>query len=435
MKQGTYINRAVMLLLFLALAAYLGVYAWQSLRDPYTSTLCYAYTVDDAAETTGWVVRQEVLLGEELLPEQSGLVDILPQEGERVAAGETVAVVYRDAEALERKSQIRQLTLELEQLEYSLRQDSGGGDTARLDKDILAAIVALRGNTAAEDFSRLEESSMELKSLVFRRGYTYSNNAESVEGIQAMIREVSARLNALRSASGQETTRLRAPVPGLYSGQVDGLENLLTPEGVGALAPSDLDRLRPDAAADSPGRVGRLITGSRWYFAAPLSEADAARLTKGKQVTVRFSRDFTGDVPMLVERIGPPEKGRVAVVLSSTRSLSQVTLLRRQTVELIFDSADGIRVPKTALRVEETSVTDRDTGAQTPLRQTGVYAVVGAQAEWKPVSILAEEEDFFLVEPAPFQNERNTSETKKALRAGDEIILNAENLYDGKVVK
>lgn len=429
MKQGTYINRAVMLLLFLALGAYLGIYAWQSLRDPFTSTLCYAYTVDDAVEATGWVVRQEVPL-----PEQSGLVDILPEEGEKVAAGETVAVIYRDAEALERKSQIRQLSLELEQLEYSLRQDNGG-DAARLDQDILAAIVELRGKTAAEDFSRLEENAMELKNLVFRRNYTYSNNTESVESIKAMIKDVSARLTALQSVSGQETTRVRAPVPGVYSGQVDGLEQVLTPETVMELTPSQLDKLRLEVSQNGEGQTGRLITGSRWYFAAPLAEADAARLTEGKQVTVRFSRDFTGDVSMLVERIGPPENGRGAVVFSSTRSLSKVTLLRRQTVELIFDSADGIRVPKAALRVEDKTVTDKDTGAETVVKQPGVYAVVGAQAEWKPVSILAEEEDFFLVEPAPFRNEQNTNETKKALRPGDEIILNAENLYDGKVVK
>lgn len=430
MKQGTYINRLVMLLLFLALVAYLGVYAWQSLRDPFSSTLCYAYTVDDAVEATGWVVRQEVPL-----PGQTGLVDILPEEGEKVAAGETVAVIYRDAEALERKSQIRQLTLELEQLEYSLRQDNAGSDAARLDQDILSSIVALRGSTAAEDFSRLEESTMELKNLVFRRSYTYSNNTESVESIKAMIKDVSARLIALQSASSQETTGVRAPVPGVYSGQVDGLEGVLTPESVMELTPSGLDKLKLDANQSGEGQIGRLITSSRWYFAAPLTEAEAARLTEGKQVTVRFSRDFTGDVSMLVERIGPPENGRVAVVFSSTRFLSKITLLRRQTVEIIFDSADGIRVPKAALRVEDKTVKDKETGAESVVKQPGVYAVVGAQAEWKPVTILAEEEDFFLVEPAPFQNEQNTNETKKALRAGDEIILSAENLYDGKVVK
>lgn len=429
MKQGTYINRLVMLLLFLALAAYLGVYTYQSLRDPFTSTLCYSYTVDDKVEATGWVVRQEVPL-----PRQEGLVDILPDEGEKVAAGETVAVIYRDAEALDRKGQIRQLELELEQLEYSLRQDSNGSDAARLDQDILAAMVELRGSTAAEDYSRLEENAMELKNLVFRRNYTYSNNTESVESIKAMIKAVSAELSALKSVSSQESTGLRSTIPGIYSGQVDGLELVLTPESILEMRPSDLDALKSGGDSEAEGQTGRIITSSRWYFAVSLAEADAKRLAEGDRVTLRFSRDFTGDVTMEVAQLSEPENGRVAAVLTANRRLSDITLLRRQTVEIIFDTTDGIRVPKAALRLQEETQTDEN-GAQTQVQQPGIYAVVGAQAEWKPVTILAEGEDFFLVKPAPFKNDQDTKETKKALRSGDEIIVNAENLYDGKVVK
>ena len=36
MKQGTLINRIVMLLLLAAVLVYLGVSAWRSFRDPYT---------------------------------------------------------------------------------------------------------------------------------------------------------------------------------------------------------------------------------------------------------------------------------------------------------------------------------------------------------------------------------------------------------------
>ena len=63
------------------------------------------------------------------------------------------------------------------------------------------------------------------------------------------------------------------------------------------------------------------------------------------------------------------------------------------------------------------------------------HAMVGAKAEFKPVTILAEGEDFFLVESAPFQNPDNTAETKRALRSGDEIIVRAEDLYDGKILR
>lgn len=430
MKQGTIINRVVMTILFLALAAYLGVYAYRSLTDPFTSGLCYSHTVDDAVEATGYVVRAE-----QTLPVQSGIVDILPDEGEKVAAGETVALVYQDASALERKSEIRQLELELEQLEYSLRRDADNSDAAKLDQSIFSSMVALRGATAGGDYSRLEENAMELKNLVFRRNYTYSNNTESVEGISAMVREVSARLNGLKSAAGLDTVSVRVSQPGIYSGQVDGFESLLTPQSVMDLTPSGLDRLAPLPVTGGEGQTGKLITNSRWYYVAALTEAQAQRLLEGRQVKVRFSRDFTGEVSMLVEKIGAPEKGRVAVVFSSTRFLSQVTLIRKQTVEIIFDSVTGIRVPKAALRVREKTVTDPETKAESVVQERGVFAVVGMRAEWKPVTILAEEDDFFLVSPAPFENEQQLSETKKALRAGDEIILTAENLYDGKVVK
>ena len=53
MKQGTLINRIVMLLLLAAVLVYLGVSAWRSFRDPYTLVLSYAYTVDDSHRLSG----------------------------------------------------------------------------------------------------------------------------------------------------------------------------------------------------------------------------------------------------------------------------------------------------------------------------------------------------------------------------------------------
>lgn len=420
MKQGILITKIVMTLLFLALAAYLGVYAYHSFTDPFTSTLSYLHTVDDAVETTGWVVREE-----QALPRQTGVVDILPEEGEKVAKGQTVAVVYPDEAAMERKNEIRRLELELEQLEYSRRQDNGGSDAAWLDQEILAAMIELRRSTAAGDYTGLDNDAMDLKNLIFRRSYTYTNNVENVEAIHTMISSVSAQLSELKKQTSRQTTGVTAPVSGTYSGQVDGLEGVLTPEAVFQLTPSGLDGLRLPEAAQDAGQTGKLITASQWYFVTGLPLEEAERLTRGQKVTLRFSRDFSGEVEMKVAQVGQAENGRAAVVLSSTKSLSQITLLRRQTVELIYESTTGIRVPKAALRLME------EDGVQT----TGVYAVVGVQAEWKPVSIVAEEEEFFLVTPAPFENEENLTEVKKALRAGDEIIVTAKNLYDGKVVR
>ena len=131
---------------------------------------------------------------------------------------------------------------------------------------------------------------------------------------------------------------------------------------------------------------------------------------------------------MTIERVGDPENGQCAVVLSSDKYLADTTLLRRQTVELVFDSVTGVRVPKEAIRVEQRTVTDEETGEESQASVTGVYALVGEQAEFKPVTILKQGDTFTLVEAA------DTSD-RKGLRAGDIVIVAAEDLYDGKVIQ
>lgn len=429
MKHETAMTRLTMLLLFLGLAAYFGIYTYNSLSDPFTSVLCYTRRVDKAVEVTGYVIREE-----QILPEQSGVVDILPNEGEKVAVGETVATVYKDASALDQKLEIRQLELELEQLEYSLRQDSANGDVARLDQDIITAMVELRANIAVGDLSHLEEDALELKSMVFHRNYTYNNNAESVESITAMIRSVSSELQQLKRQTASATKNVTAAVSGIYSGQVDGYETVLTVEDLADMTIADLEGVRP-LQVDEQTQVGKLITSSTWYFAVPLTAEDAEALCVGDTLSLRFSREDIGEIPVTVERVSQPENGRVLVIVSSDQQLSRVTLLRQQTAELILESTTGIRVPKAAIRVEETTSTDDETGEEIVTQQTVVYAVVGMRAERKPVVILAEEDDHFLVEPLPVENAQNTTALKKSLRAGDEVIVTAKDLYDGKVVK
>ena len=423
MKQGTLLNKFVMLVLAAAVVIYLAVYAWNSFSDPFTTVLCYAYTVDDAVETTGFLVREETVI-----PGQGGTVELLPSEGERVARGEAVAVLYQSTAALERSKELSRLTLELEQLRYSLGRDDTTGDSARLSEEVVDAISSLRASVASGDLTGLEDQALNLRSLVYQREYIFEEDG-SMDALEAAISAKEAEIAALESQSAADTTRIRVNEPGIFSGYVDGYESLLTPAMLETITPSGLDALAAQRVQEDESAVGKLITDSTWYFACALGEEDAGQLIEGHTITVRFSRDWSGEVEMTVESVGEPENGRSAVVLSSTRFLSDTTLLRRQTVELVFDSVEGVRIPKKALRVEQQTVTDPETGEESQVSVTGVYALVGAQAEFKPVTVLSEEEDYCLVQP-----ETPSDGARKILRAGDEIILTAEELFDGKVV-
>ena len=383
MKQGSLNGKIVMLLLLAAVVVYLAAAAWRSFRDPFTTVASYSYTVDDSLEATGFLVREE-----QVLTNAGGVVELLPQEGEKVARGGTVALVYQDSSGLERRQQLQQLELEKEQLEYALeRTGAGGGDASQLTGQVLDAIAELR----------------------------------------AALSDVNSQISALSSQAAQSTRSITAGQSGVFSGYVDGYEGVLTPQALETLTPAGLDALAGQAAGEDPAAVGKLITDTTWSFACALPQEEAERLVEGRAVTVRFSRDWSGEISMTVERVSEPESGRCAVVLSTDKYLSDTTLLRRQTVELVFQSLTGVRVPKQALRVEEQTVTDPETEEETTVQVPGVYTLVGEQVEFKPVTVLEQGDTFALVEAA--------ASGRAALQPGDVVVVAAEDLYDGKVIQ
>ena len=94
---------------------------------------------------------------------------------------------------------------------------------------------------------------------------------------------------------------------------------------------------------------------------------------------------------------------------------------------MIFDSDTGIRVPKIALRMVTNVKTDPETGETTEEQKVGIYVLTAGKAEFKAVEILAEGEDFYLVQ--------SVDQGKKRLRTGDEVIVQATDLYDGKLLE
>ena len=431
MKQGTLITKIVMFILLGAVVLYLAISAVQSLTDPFSTTLAYQDVLDDSIELTGVVVREE-----QALSGGSGIMDILPDEGERVASGETVAVLYQSQEALDRKKKIQTLELELEQLTYALKNGGNLSDAAKLEQQIISSILTLRSNMAKGDLSSLESDTLTLRMQVLQRDFAYSASGDSASVLTQSITDREEQIDSLKTQLSSASTSIRAPRSGLFSGQADGLETTLTPAALEHITADQLNRL--PSGAVSTEHVGKLITGDRWYFAAVVNPAAAQRLQVGDSIVAAFSRDYTGEVTMTVERIGREEDAGCVLVLSADHNLKEVTLLRQQTVDLIFKRYSGIHIPKQALRMETVSVTDAETGLKSEEQVLGVYAVVGAQAEFKPVDIVREGSDYYLVAPSAesaYFHSFSASEARlRFLRAGDEIIVTAADLYDGKVV-
>lgn len=420
MKQGTFINKLVIGAISLTILSYMGYAFMQGLTQPFRTVLSYPYQVNDTVETTGYVVREEMVIYG-----ATDLMDIEPAEGERVAVGGIIAYLYQDTTALDRRQELDRLTLDLEQYQFALTAGVNGWDNTVLDEGILDTAIQIKTSVAQGDLTALESQSLLLSSLLIRREYAYNGESDVLE---LLIEDTQAQINALQLNAYRDTAVIRATQSGLYSALTDGFESRLSPSQVEDLTPALYNTLTSNLPQAPSDAVGKVITSNKWQFITLLDQEDASRLVEGKTITVRFSRDWSGEVPMKVVHLSSPSNGQVAVTLESDRYLDQITLLRMQTVELVFDSVTGIRVPKMALRTVTLTTTNPSTGEETSRQAIGVYAVVGLQAEFKEVTILADDGDYYLLAPIDESN-------RTALRAGDEVIISASDLYDGKVLQ
>lgn len=413
--------------LFLGVAAYFGIQAVQYLDDPLGVTLAYRYEVERTVDMTGFVVREE-----RVLPDESGgLLRVQRAEGERVAAGGTVASVYADQASLDRQAEIDSLESRVEQLRYAQDLALAAETTRKLDAQIAQNLLEYRRFLAANRLYDAESTALELRALVLKRDYSDAGNGD----IAVQLQELGARLLALRSQAEGTVRRVTAPEAGLYSAEVDGYETVLTPGMLEGLTPSALSGLTADPSTVS--RTGKLVLGDEWYYAAVLSADDAVALRErqaenGGTLPLRFSRGVDRDLPVTLESIGPRENGRVVAVFRGTSYLRELTLLRQQRAQIVTGSITGIRVPRESLRAERAYL-DED-GKAAAEERTGVYCLVGREARFKPVEVVHSGESFVLVSPAPGLDPSVERDAKRIIRPGEQVIVSARGLFDGKVL-
>ncbi len=412
-----------MAVLFLGVAAYFGVQAVRYLDDPLTVTLAYRYEVENTVDLSGFVVREERVLADD----SGGLLRIQRGEGERVSAGGTVASVYADQASLDRQAEIDSLEARVEQLQYAQDLALAAETTRKLDAQIIQNLLEYRRFLTADRLYDAEGTALELRALVLKRDYSDAGGGD----VALQLQELGAQLLALRSQSEGSVRRITAPEAGLYSAEVDGFETVLTPALLEGLTPSVLSGLTADPGTAS--RVGKLVLGDAWYYAAVMSAEDALALRdrqtelqrNGGTLLLRFSKGVDRDLPVTLESLGASENGQVAAVFRGNSYLRELTLLRQQRAQVITGSVEGIRVPKECLRAERAALDE--SGSLVTEEATGIYCMVGRKARFKPVEVVYSADSFVLV--------RSTSEKEGLqLRPGEQIVASARGLYDGKVL-
>lgn len=405
-KQRSIFTKIILPVVVIAAVIYLGISAWVGLRNSFPTTVAYTDVMEESVEATGWVVRYE-----SPIPggDGTGLVQLQRLQGEKVAKGETIGVVYQNEEYVENQEELLRTRDDLSALQFATYSESVSG--AALEDQMLSAMTSLRTSASTGDFSNLSDKTRNYRKLVLRREFLVSSAAATEMG--AAANELMTKYESLQNYQSGATT-ITAAAAGMYSAEVDGYETLLTPSILNGLSVSSLEEFSQMAPTTESNNLGKLITNPVWYYAVSIPKEYADRLSPKRTVQIYFNA-ISKTLNMIVDSVGEAEDGMCVVVLHSARDEQDAWKLRQEKCRFIIRSKEGLLIPKQALRVFQ--------------GETGVFVVNGYNARFRPVEIIEENEICYLVSPNP-KDENDT----RILRNGDEVILAAAELYDGKVV-
>ena len=396
----------VMLALVLGVAAYMGYYIVGAFSSRISVAEAVLATAEDTLMVNGWFARDEyrVFLEE-------GVDELVVAEGEKVANGEVVAVSYRDDSAAGVSHELEALEASVDRLESAMSL-TPGEDISKTDAEVNSSISALSYAIARGEYSSAAEKAGGVKTAIIRRDYAHGRITQDT--LEAEISNVEAEISRLSNQVRETSATLYAPTSGYFSSQADGYEEILTADSVLEMTPSDIDALASAATQVESDCCGKISTSFVWYFAAVVSEQQADVLAQDSWYTLRFGGSYVGEVRARLASVGEPEDGRCVLVFSCSSQISELINMRRMNAEIILETYEGIRVPKSAIRIGESG-------------ENGVYILLSAQARFVPVEQIYEADNYYIVTYDP--------SSSSALRPGDEIIVSSRELYDGKVVE
>ncbi len=405
-KQGIWVTRIIYLVLFLFVVSYMGYHVVSALTSSVGTVAAVLYTSETSVSVSGYYVRDEVLV-----PRPSGIFELEARSGQRLAKGDTLALTYEDLDTQRRSAEVKDLAARIEQLKAISRYAADITNVSQLDNDIYNSLVDVVALSNGGNLTGINTASMSFKSLLYKRAYTYEHGVDA----GALIEDLTARMDSERALMGSALTRIGAEVSGTFSDTLDGYEEILSLEtldtmnGRAFMAMAQREPLKPSEAF-----IGKLATGFLWRYAAMLSEADAKYLDVGRSVDVRVDKSSGRALSLRVYRKDPAEDGRCFVVFESSQDMGYFSSLRHESIELVLETHSGVRIPRDAVRIDDKG-------------RAGVYCLVTTQVKFKPVDILLERDNYYLVAYHP--------DNSSGVLPGDEVIVRAKDLFDGKVIQ
>ena len=285
----------------------------------------------------GYVIRNEkVVKGENY---KNGMEQIIG-EGSRAAVNENIFRYYSTNEE-NLKQKIADLDVKIQD---TMSQEEGifTSDAKILENQIDDKIQDIN---KVNDISKLAEYKKEIESLVSKKAKIAGEASPQGSYLRKLIEERKKYETELNSGAEY----VKAPMSGIVSYRVDGLEETLTPDNFSSLNKEYLESLNLNTGkiVASNEECGKVIDNFECYIATISSSEEAQNAKVGDSVKVRLSNN--AEISAEITNLIKDENNEVVIILKVQKQIEELINYRKITFDLIWWSASGLKVPNQAI--------------------------------------------------------------------------------------
>ena len=320
---------------------YIGNSMYDWLKQPTNVFLVENGEVIQEETATGYVIRDEsVVQGENY---KNGILKI-KTEGQRVSKGDSIFRYLSESE-----ESIKQQISEIDNQIQKIMDNNASGFSSEkklLENQIKAQVDELYKNN---NIQKNNEYKKEIDSAITKKARAIGELSPTGSELKNLINKRDELENKLKANSEY----IKAPISGIVSYRIDGLEDKLKIDDFSYLNKNFLESLNLKTGSEiaENDEKGKIINNFECYIAVILNSNEAKNARLGDKVKLILSN--LEEISATISYINVEEDDTRTIIFKITNNIEELIKYRKISIDIVWWNYKGLRVPNSSIITED----------------------------------------------------------------------------------
>jgi len=325
----------LLVLLFIIVVATIMLYNMYNSDEKY---LVNEGVIEYTTTCTSYIIKDETVIDIDntkvLIPTVS--------EGSRVSKNNIIAT-YRGSEYEEYQTKIQEIDNQILEamkdidVEYSI-------EVSNLERQVVNTVVAAEGTTSMIE---MQDYKTKINDLLSRRATLIGELSPEEAYVKELINKRDTLENELKTSS----SNVKAPIGGIISYSIDGLEDKLTEESIMKLNYEDVKEYINKSEKVSTSKI-KITSNYEAYILVRVDNVDNEYIEEGSNYKLKVMGAELSEIIGNITKVTETEQG-YEVLFRVTNGIEHIINGRECEIEVVWTTYEGLVVPIKAIKEDE----------------------------------------------------------------------------------